>query len=55
MKSFECNLTVGRKGGSCTYRILPECRADHIPSVQPYPVEEVLLDLLHTAASSLNW
>jgi tRNA (guanine10-N2)-methyltransferase len=36
-----------------TYTIPEERRHDHIPSTQRYPVEEVMLDLLHTAARSL--
>ena len=36
-----------------TYSIAEERRHDHIPSTQRYPVEEVMLDLLHTAATSL--
>ena len=45
---------AGRKG-ELLYRIDEERRKDHIPAVQPYPVEEVMLDLLHTAATSLVW
>jgi tRNA (guanine10-N2)-methyltransferase len=37
------------------YKISDERRHDHIPSTQKYPVEEVMLDLLHTAARSLVW
>jgi tRNA (guanine10-N2)-methyltransferase len=36
-----------------TYSIPEERRHDHIPSTQRYPVEEVMLDLLHTAARAL--
>lgn len=32
---------------------MPINRPDHIPATQHYPVEEVMLDLLHTAASLL--
>eukprot|EP01037_Dinobryon_pediforme_P018667 gene18667-18965_t len=42
-----------KKSGELLYRIDEERRKDHIPAVQPYPVEEVMLDLLHTAATSL--
>eukprot|EP01038_Epipyxis_sp_PR26KG_P013685 gene13685-18361_t len=35
------------------YTITPESRHDHIPATQHYPVEEVMLDLLHTSARSL--
>lgn len=42
----------GRKGG-VSYTIEPERRGDHVPSTQTYPVEEVMLDLLHTAARTL--
>jgi tRNA (guanine10-N2)-methyltransferase len=35
------------------YTVPPERRIDHIPSTQHYPVEEVMLDLLHTAAKVL--
>jgi tRNA (guanine10-N2)-methyltransferase len=42
----------GRKD-TVSYSISEEKRFDHIPSTQNYPVEEVMLDLLHTAASSL--
>lgn len=41
------------KNKPVTYSIAEERRHDHIPSVQRYPVEEVMLDLLHTAARSL--
>lgn len=41
------------KGKPVTYTIPEERRQDHIPSTQRYPVEEVMLDLLHTAARSL--
>eukprot|EP01036_Dinobryon_divergens_P033271 gene33271-43022_t len=43
----------GRKG-ELRYSIAEERRADHVPAVQPYPVEEVMLDLLHTAATALR-
>ena len=36
-----------------TYHIEDDNRVNHIPSVQSYPVEEVMLDLLHTAAHLL--
>jgi tRNA (guanine10-N2)-methyltransferase len=36
-----------------TYTIAEDRRHDHIPRTQKYPVEEVMLDLLHTAARSL--
>ena len=42
----------GRKEG-VHYKISEEKRYDHIPSTQNYPVEEVMLDLLHTAASTM--
>jgi hypothetical protein len=35
------------------YTVAPERRIDHIPCTQHYPVEEVMLDLLHTAAKTL--
>jgi tRNA (guanine10-N2)-methyltransferase len=41
------------KAGSLEYRISETTRQDHIPTTQAYPVEEVMLDLLHTAARSL--
>ena len=47
----------GRKSGKtngCTYSIPAENRPDHIPSTQNYPVEEVMLDLLHAAARLLK-
>lgn len=43
----------GRKGG-VEYSISEERRYDHIPSTQTYPVEEVMLDLMHTAAKTLT-
>lgn len=46
-----------RKSGkkeALDYTIAEERRHDHIPTTQTYAVEEVMLDLLHTAASSLN-
>ena len=42
----------GKKGGA-KYTIPAESRSDHVPSTQNYPVEEVMLDLLHTAAKLL--
>jgi tRNA (guanine10-N2)-methyltransferase len=42
----------GRKG-VCRYAVHDEQRADHIPSTQHYPVEEVMLDLLDTSAKTL--
>jgi tRNA (guanine10-N2)-methyltransferase len=42
----------GKKGG-VAYTIEKERRFDHIPSTQTYAVEEVMLDLLHTAAKLL--
>jgi tRNA G10 N-methylase Trm11 len=50
--SYSTLLYVGKKG-ECDYSIASERRGDHIPSTQNYPVEEVMLDLLHTAAESL--
>lgn len=47
----------GRKSGKtngCSYTIAPDERMDHIPSTQNYPVEEVMLDLLHAAAKLLK-
>lgn len=38
----------------CEYTIDPERRADHVPSTQNYPVDEVMLDLMHTAARALK-
>ena len=35
------------------YTIDPDRRHDHCPATQMYPVEEVMLDLLHTAAKYL--
>lgn len=43
------------KSSAVAYSIPKEQRLDHIPSTQQYPVEEVMLDLLHTAAISLVW
>lgn len=43
----------GRKS-NLDYRITEEKRDDHIPATQHYPVEEVMLDLLHTAARILR-
>ena len=43
----------GKKNG-VTYELLDSNRVTHIPSVQNYPVEEVMLDLLHTAALLLS-
>lgn len=46
-----------RKSGKkeeVTYTVTQEKRVDHIPSTQSYPVEEVMLDLLHTAAETLR-
>ena len=42
----------GRKK-EVTYVVAADKRQDHIPSTQHYPVEEVMLDLLHNAARSL--
>ena len=36
--------------GQVDYEVTDEQRDDHIPSTQNYPVEEVMLDLMHTAA-----
>ena len=47
-------VALGRKG-ELRYSVAEERRADHVPAVQPYPVEEVMLDLLHTAAAALRW
>lgn len=45
----------GKKDGlPANYAIPPEFRLDHIPTTQHYPVEEVMLDLLHTAALTLK-
>jgi hypothetical protein len=38
-----------------TYTVSADRRQDHIPSTQHYAVEEVMLDLLHTAARTLVW
>ncbi len=43
------------KAEAVTYSIQPEKRMDHIPGTQTYPVDEVMLDLLHSAARSLKW
>jgi tRNA (guanine10-N2)-methyltransferase len=43
----------GKRNNECNYQIHPEKRLDHIPSTQNYPVEEVMLDLLHNAAETL--
>jgi tRNA G10 N-methylase Trm11 len=48
-----CHILFIGKKGECEYNISSERRGDHIPSTQNYPVEEVMLDLLHTAAESL--
>ena len=46
--------TAGEDGSSnCPYKIDEERRHDHIPSTQNYPVEEVMLDLLDTAAKTM--
>lgn len=42
----------GKKGG-VSYSIDTERRRDHVPITQNYPVEEVMLDLLHMAARML--
>jgi tRNA (guanine10-N2)-methyltransferase len=42
----------GRKD-EMKYTITPESRHDHIPTTQTYAVEEVMLDLLHSAATTL--
>ena len=47
------HLVIAGKSKGVDYIVPPDKRADHIPSTQKYPVEEVLLDLLHTAARSL--
>lgn len=47
----------GRKSGKkipVEYKIEEEKRLDHVPSTQQYPVEEVMLDLMHTAARVLT-
>ncbi len=43
----------GRKG-VCEYVVPEDRRTDHVPATQGYPVEEVVLDLLHVAATSLK-
>jgi len=46
----------GRKSGKtngCSYTVPEKDRPDHIPSTQNYPVEEVMLDLLHASARLL--
>ena len=62
---FDCFLTdppysiragarkTGKKGGS-RYQVGDYQREEHIPSTQPYDVEEVMLDLLHNAALFLK-
>ena len=51
--SFVCSARKsGRKGLS--YVVPEEKRYDHTPHTQIYRVEEVMLDLLHTAAVSLR-
>ena len=47
------DLIIG-KAKPVTYTVEAERRWDHIPSTQHYPVEEVMLDLLHTAARILT-
>lgn len=42
----------GKKDG-VPYAISDDRRDDHIPTTQSYPVDEVMLDLLHTAARTL--
>ena len=42
-----------RQGRESIRQILPERRATHIPQTQPYPVEDVLVDLLDLAAKTL--
>lgn len=42
----------GKKEG-VAYSIASERRDDHVPATQTYPVEEVMLDLLHAAARLL--
>ena len=46
-------LTGKRK--QVDYTVSADRRLDHIPSTQHYAVEEVMLDLLHTAARMLVW
>lgn len=41
------------KKNPVTYTVSEERRHDHVPSTQHYPVEEVMLDLLHNAARTL--
>ena len=43
----------GKKGG-VKYSVSAEQRGGHIPATQAYPVEEVMLDLLHNAARVLK-
>ena len=45
-------LSVGKRK-QVTYTVSADRRQDHIPSTQHYAVEEVMLDLLHTAARTL--
>lgn len=49
-----CIITTGRNK-AFDYTISAESREDHIAPTQHYPVEDVMLDLLHTAARSLVW
>ena len=47
-----------RKSGKAkpiNYNIDDNDRSTHVPSTQQYPVEEVMLDLMHTAAKVLVW
>lgn len=41
----------GREGGEVRI-VKPEDRVDHMPHTQPYPVEDVLVDLLEVSAGS---
>ena len=43
----------GKKGG-CAYTVEADRRESHLASTQSYAVEEVMLDLLHTAARCLR-
>jgi hypothetical protein len=53
MHLFIVGAKKSGKKAQVTYSLSPAERTDHIPSTQNYPVEEVMLDLLHAAARLL--
>lgn len=57
MNTFVLNMPIylGKKDGiEQNYSVPDHFRLDHVPVTQNYPVEEVMLDLLHTAALTLT-